>query len=69
MPVDINKASAGAIAAALTGIEPANAWGILAYAAIFGSFRALEELLAFSGIGAWALEKGIDRIPITDCCT
>ena len=29
--IDINKASAGALAAALTGIEPANAKSIVAY--------------------------------------
>ena len=66
MPVDINIASAGVIAAALTGIEPANAKGIVAYRAMFGSFCALEELLAISGIGAVTSEKVIGRIPITD---
>ena len=30
-PIDINKVSVGAIAAALTGIEPANAKSITAY--------------------------------------
>lgn len=41
--LDINAASAATIAAALTGIEPANAKGIVAYRAMFGSFRALED--------------------------
>ena len=66
MPGDINKASAGAIAAVLTGIEPANAKGIVAFRAMFGSFCALEELLAISDNGAETLEKVIGRIPITD---
>ena len=64
--IDINRASARAIAAALTGIEPAEAKGIVAYSAMFGSFCALEELLAISGIGAVTSEKVIGRIPITD---
>ena len=53
IPIDINRASARAIAAALTGIEPANAKGFVTYRAI-------------SGIGAATLEKGIGRIPTTD---
>ena len=64
--LDIDTASAATIAAALTGIEPANAKGIVAYRAMFGSFRAREDLLAISGIGAATLEKGIGRIPIID---
>ena len=50
-PIDIEKASARSIAAALTGIEPSNAHGIVAYRAMFGVFRTLEEFLAISGIG------------------
>ena len=46
-----------AIAAALTGIGPAKAKEIVAYREMFGSFRALEELLAVFGIGAATLEK------------
>ena len=64
--LDINTASAAAIAAAVTGIEPANAKGIVAYRAMFGSFRSLEDLLAISGLGAATYEKGIGRISITD---
>jgi len=48
---------ASAIAAALTGIGPAKAKEIVAYREVFGSFRALEELLAVFCIGAATLEK------------
>ena len=50
--LDINTTSAATIAAALTGIEPANAKGIVAYRAMFGSFRAIEDLLAFRHWGS-----------------
>ena len=51
MQLDINTADAATIAAALTGIGPAKAKEIVAYREMFGSFRALEELLAVPGIG------------------
>ena len=66
MQLDINTADAATIAAALTGIEPAKAKEIVAYREMFGSFRALEELLAVPGIGAATLEQNSSRILITD---
>ena len=66
MQLDINTADAATIAAALTGIGPAKAKEIVAYREMFGSFRALEELLAVPGIGTAALEKNSGRILITD---
>lgn len=65
MQFDINTADASTIATALTDIGPAKAKEIVAYREMFGSFRALEELLAVSGIGAAALEKNSGRILIT----
>ena len=66
MQLDINTADAATIAAALTGIGPAKAKEIVAYREMFGSFRALEELLAVPGIGAATLEKNSGRVVITD---
>ena len=66
MQLDINTADFATIAAALTGIGPAKAKEIAAYREMFGSFRALEELLAVSGIGAATLEQNSSRILITD---
>ena len=61
--LDINTAIAATITAALTGIEPANAKGIVAYRAMFGSFRALEDLLAISGIGQRPWRKASAGFP------
>ena len=63
IPIGINKASAGVIAAALTGIEPANAKGLVAYR---GNVRELSRTLGIAGIGTATLEKGIGRIPKTE---
>ncbi len=65
MQLDINTVDAATIATALTGIGPAKAKEIVAYREMFGSFRALEELLAVSGIGAATLEKNSGRFLIT----
>ena len=66
MQLDINTADAATIVAALTGIGPAKAKEIVAYREMFGSFRALEELLAVPGIGAATLEQNSSGILITD---
>lgn len=63
--VDINKADAATIAAALDGIGMVKAEEIVAYRTMFGSFRSVDELLAVPGIGEATLERNRSRIVIS----
>ena len=55
--VDINSASAEELAAALPGIGPSKAQGIVEWRELHGPFRTVEQLLEVSGIGPRTLEK------------
>lgn len=63
--VDINKADAAAIAAALDGIGLVKAEEIVAYRTMFGEFRTVDELLEVPGIGEVTLEKNRSKILIS----
>lgn len=63
--VDINKADAATIAAALDGIGMVKAEEIVAYRTMFGNFRSVDELLAVPGIGEVTLERNRSRIVIS----
>lgn len=55
--VDINSASAEELAAALPGIGPSKAQGIVEWRESHGPFRTVDQLLEVSGIGPRTLEK------------
>ncbi len=55
--VDINSASAEELAAALPGIGPSKAQGIVRWRELHGPFRTVDQLLEVSGIGPRTLEK------------
>lgn len=63
--VDINKADAKSIAAALEGVGMVKAEEIVAYRTMFGAFESVDELLAVPGIGEATLEKNRTRIQIS----
>lgn len=56
-PVDINKASAEEIAAALQGIGLKRAQDIVAFRSQHGPFKSVEQLLDVKGVGDKVLEK------------
>ncbi len=64
--LDINKADATAIAAALEGVGMVKAQEIVAYREMFGDFTSLEELLEVKGIGAATVERNRQRIIIVN---
>lgn len=62
--LDINKASAAAIAEALEGVGLIKAREIVAYREMFGNFASVDELAEVQGIGPNTLEKNRQRIVI-----
>ena len=60
--VNINKASAEEIAAALNGIGPAKAEAIVAYRKEHGPFKTLADLGNVKGVGEKTLEKNASLI-------
>ncbi|MEX2469705.1 MAG: helix-hairpin-helix domain-containing protein [Pseudohongiellaceae bacterium] len=65
MRLDINKADAATIAAALDGVGMVKAEEIVAYREMFGSFTSVDELMDVNGIGAATVERNRHRILIT----
>jgi len=65
MQLDINKADAATIAAALDGVGMVKAQEIVAYREMFGNFTSIDELLDVKGIGAATVERNRHRILIT----
>ncbi len=55
--VDINRATAEELAAALPGIGPSKARNIIEWRETHGPFRSIEQLLEVSGIGPRTLEN------------
>lgn len=64
--LDINTASAVAIAEALEGVGMVKAQEIVAYRELFGRFRSVDELAEVQGIGVATVEKNRARIVIID---
>lgn len=56
-PVDVNTASADAMADALAGVGPKIASAIVQYREKNGPFTSVEDLLSIKGIGPKVLEK------------
>ena len=61
-PVNINLASAEAIAEALSGVGLAKANRIVEYREAYGPFKHVAELAAVRGIGQATVEKNRDAI-------
>jgi len=55
--VNINKADAVTLAAALNGVGQARAEEIIRYREAYGPFKSVEELVDVKGIGPATLEK------------
>lgn len=62
--VNINKASAAEIAAALKGIGLKKAQAIVDYRKKFGDFKTVDELTAVKGIGQKTLQNNRQKISI-----
>ena len=61
-PVNLNSASAEAIAAGMVGIGPAKAQAIVEYRDAHGPFKTVDDLLQIKGIGAATLDKNRERV-------
>lgn len=63
-PLDINRASAAEIAAAMNGVGLTKAEAIVAYRDQNGPFKSVEQLVEVKGIGLKTVEKNRDRLQI-----
>lgn len=63
--VDINRASAAEIAAAMNGVGLTKAEAIVAYRDQNGPFKSVEQLAEVKGIGLKTVEKNRDRLQIS----
>jgi len=61
-PVNLNAASAEALAAGMVGIGPAKAQAIVDYREAHGPFKTVDDLLQIKGIGSATLDKNRDRV-------
>ncbi len=64
--LDINRADAATIAAALDGVGLTKAQEIVAYREMFGDFHSVDELAEVKGIGAATIEKNRQRIIVVN---
>ncbi len=64
--VNINKAQAEELAAALEGVGAARAQAIVDYREQYGEFATVDELLEVRGIGAAVLEANRAKITLSD---
>jgi competence protein ComEA len=62
--VDINRASASELAAALNGVGESKAQAIVDYRTQNGPFKSVEQLAQVRGIGLKTVEKNIERIEV-----
>ena len=63
-PVDINLASAEALAQNISGVGPVTAQKIISYREAHGAFRTIDELMNVSGVGIKVLEANQDVLMI-----
>ncbi|WP_343226480.1 ComEA family DNA-binding protein [Pseudomarimonas salicorniae] len=62
--VDINRASAAEIAAAMNGIGLAKAEAIVAYRSENGPFKSIDQLAEVKGVGLKTVEKNREVIEV-----
>jgi competence protein ComEA len=62
--VDINRASASELAAALNGVGESKAQAIVDYRTQHGPFKSAEQLAQVRGIGLKTVEKNMERIEV-----
>jgi len=63
-PVDINLASADALAQNIVGVGPVTAQKIISYREEHGGFQTVDELMNISGVGIKVLEANQDVLMI-----
>lgn len=63
--VDINTASAGALASAIDGVGERKAATIVAYRDANGPFSSIDELARVKGIGAATIDRNRDNLTVT----
>ena len=61
-PVNVNSATAEAIATGMVGIGPAKAKAIVDYRQQHGPFKTVDDLLMVKGIGEKTLAKNRERV-------
>jgi competence protein ComEA len=62
--VDINTASASALASAIDGVGESKAATIVAYRDANGPFGSVDELANVKGIGAATIDKNRDKLAV-----
>lgn len=62
--VNINKADAQTLAAALNGVGPSRAEEIIRYREAYGPFESVDELVEVKGIGQATLDKNRELITL-----
>lgn len=63
--VDINTASADALASAIDGVGERKAATIVAYRDANGPFSSIDELARVKGIGAATIDRNRDNLTVT----
>jgi len=63
-PVDINRADAATLAAAINGVGEARAAAIIAYREANGPFASVDELTAIKGIGPKLIERNREVLTV-----
>lgn len=63
-PININTASAEALADSLQGVGPSRAQAIVAYREAHGPFQAPEDLVNVKGIGDTTVASNLEKIEI-----
>jgi len=63
-PIDINRASAAELSAAMNGVGLSKAEAIIAYREANGPFKSVEQLAEVKGIGLKTVEKNRDRLQV-----
>ena len=63
-PVDINRADAATLAAAINGVGPSRAAAIVSYREANGPFASVDELSAIKGIGPKLIERNREVLSV-----
>lgn len=63
-PVDINTASAEALAGAMSGVGPAKARAIVTHRETHGPFGSVDDLLHVRGIGEQTIERSRENLTV-----